>query len=107
MKHLKLLQSHEQGGDGKECVTEMTGKWRQQKVKRNRCMKKAPNRRWETVIETKQECVWHLNLLNLRMLNVLNLRMASGGCLVQPSFTDSQPASLESRLLSTLVQLSF
>lgn len=26
--------------------------------------------RWKTVIETKQECVWHLNLLNLRMLNV-------------------------------------
>lgn len=42
----------------------------EQKVKGNRCMRNAPNRRWETVIEIEQEFVWHLNLLNLRILNV-------------------------------------
>lgn len=70
VKHLKLLKSHKLGVDAKECVTEMTGKKREKKVKANICMKKAPNRTWETVIETKQECLWHLNLLKLRMLNI-------------------------------------
>lgn len=33
-------------------------------------MLKETNIRWETVIKTKQECVCHLNLLNLRMVSV-------------------------------------
>lgn len=70
VKHLKLLQTHKLGVDGKECVTEMAGKKRDEGKGEQMLGKKPPNMRWKTVIETKQECVWHLNLLNLRMLSV-------------------------------------
>lgn len=70
MKHLKLLQPHKLGADMKKCVTEMTGKQRLIGSESGGQVCEKTNIRWETVIKTKQECVCHLNLLNLRMVSV-------------------------------------